>query len=134
MALLLKSKNKVSNNSVSYFLTPVAAMVFIAIAHINLANANNDSIEFNTDVLDLQDKSNISLNEFSRAGYVMPGKYPFKVNLNNRDLADSFDIEYIADPNDPSITTPCLTANIVDSIALRDEWKKRFSLIAKGNV
>ncbi|WP_273746767.1 hypothetical protein, partial [Morganella morganii] len=67
MALLLKSKNKVSNNSVSYFLTPIATMVFIAIAHINLANANNDSIEFNTDVLDLQDKSNISLNEFSRA-------------------------------------------------------------------
>ena len=56
MALRLKSKNKVFNNSVSYFLTPVATMVFIAIAHINLANANNDSIEFNTDVLDLQDK------------------------------------------------------------------------------
>lgn len=132
MALRLKSKNKVFNNSVSYFLTPVATMVFIAIAHINLANANNDSIEFNTDVLDLQDKSNISLNEFSRAGYVMPGKYPFKINLNSRDLADIFDVEYIADPNDPGMTEPCLTPDVVDLIALRDEWKQKVEFAKNG--
>ncbi|WP_369308853.1 outer membrane usher protein [Providencia rettgeri] len=124
MALLLKSKNKVSHNSVSYFLTPVATMVFLAIAHINLANADNDSIEFNTDILDLQDKGNISLSEFSRAGYVMPGVYPFKINLNSHELADIYDIEYMPIVDDESMTEPCLTSEIVDHLSLRSEWKK----------
>ncbi|MEX6209249.1 FimD/PapC N-terminal domain-containing protein [Providencia huaxiensis] len=132
MALLFKSKNKVFNNSVSYFLTPVATMVFIAIAQLNLANANNDSIEFNTDVLDIQDRENISLNEFSRVGYVMPGTYPFKINLNGRDLSETFDITYIADPNDESISRPCLTPDIVNHIALRSEWKKKIQFDNKG--
>lgn len=132
MALLLKRKNKVSNNSVSYFLTPVATMVFIAIAQINLANANNDSIEFNTDVLDLQDRGNISLSEFSRAGYVMPGKYPFKINLNSRDLPDSFEVEYITDPEDEGNTKPCLTPEVVDHFALRSEWKKKAEFSNQG--
>lgn len=132
MALSLKSKNKVSNNSVSYFLTPVATMVFFAIAHINFANANNDSIEFNTDILDIQDKSNISLSEFSRAGYVMPGKYPFKINLNSRDLADVYDVEYMPIAGDESMTEPCLTPEIVDHISLRSEWKKNVEFTHNG--
>ncbi len=62
----------------------------------------------------------------------MPGKYPFKINLNNRDLADIFDIEYIEDPNDPSMTEPCLTPDVVEHIALRDEWKKKVEFAKNG--
>ncbi|MBX7020113.1 hypothetical protein EX238_17795, partial [Providencia rettgeri] len=62
MDMLFKGKNKVFNNQVRHFLTRVAPMVFIAITHLNLAHANNDSIAFNTDVLDIQDRTNISFN------------------------------------------------------------------------
>ncbi len=131
MALLSKSKNKVFPNSVSYFLTPVAAMVLIAIAHIHVANANQD-IEFNTDILDLQDRENISLSEFSRAGYVMPGVYPFKITLNSQALSTIYDIEYMAVDGDDSITVPCLTPELVEHISLRSEWQKKVQYTHNG--
>ena len=33
-------------------------------------------IQFNTDILDLNDRSNIDLSHFSRSGFILPGVYP----------------------------------------------------------
>lgn len=38
-----------------------------------------DVVQFNTELLDLNDKKNIDLGQFSRAGYIMPGNYPLKI-------------------------------------------------------
>ena len=124
MTLLSNNKNKVFPNSVNLFLTPVALMVYLTLTHINLANANQD-IEFNTDILDLQDKQNISLSEFSRAGYIMPRVYPFYISLNNNLLSKVYDIEYKAVKGDDSVTVPCLTPELIEHIALRSEWQKK---------
>ncbi|MBX6999886.1 hypothetical protein, partial [Providencia rettgeri] len=32
-------------------------------------------IEFNTDVLDVEDRNNIDLEQFNRIGFIMPGTY-----------------------------------------------------------
>ena len=124
MALLFKSKNKVSPNSVNKFLTPVATMVLLAISHVNLAIANQ-GIEFNTDILDLKDRQNISLSEFSRAGYIMPRTYPFYISLNGNVLSTIYDIEYMAVNGDDTVTVPCLTPELIEHIALRSEWQKK---------
>lgn len=39
-------------------------------------------IEFNTDVLDLSDRTNIDLSQFARSGFVMPGTYSMMVQVN----------------------------------------------------
>lgn len=48
----------------------------------------DDEIQFNTDVLDTQDKNNIDLSHFSRRGYVMPGEYTFTIMVNKEILRE----------------------------------------------
>ena len=52
------------------FLILTAILGFIPVAH---------AVEFNTDILDAEDKSNIDLSRFSQAGYIMPGKYSLSI-------------------------------------------------------
>lgn len=46
------------------------------------------SVEFNTDVLDAEDKNNIDFSRFSSSNYILPGRYPLTLRLNDRDLSD----------------------------------------------
>ncbi|WP_455872425.1 FimD/PapC N-terminal domain-containing protein, partial [Serratia proteamaculans] len=41
-----------------------------------------EDTQFNTDVLDVKDRNNIDLDQFSRGGYIMPGDYSMKVRIN----------------------------------------------------
>ncbi|HDC4838631.1 outer membrane usher protein [Enterobacter cloacae] len=54
----------------------------------------DDDIQFNTDVLDTQDKSNIDLSHFSRRGYVMPGDYTFSIMVNKDILREERIVVY----------------------------------------
>lgn len=47
-----------------------------------------DDIQFNTDVLDVKDKQNIDLSQFSKRGYIMPGNYDFKIKINQNELEE----------------------------------------------
>lgn len=47
-----------------------------------------DDIQFNTDVLDVTDRNNIDLSQFSRGGYIMPGTYSMVVHINKNDLPE----------------------------------------------
>ncbi len=47
-----------------------------------------DNIQFNTDVLDVNDRKNIDLSQFSRSGYIMPGTYGMAVHVNKNDLQE----------------------------------------------
>ncbi|MGO7690415.1 FimD/PapC N-terminal domain-containing protein, partial [Rhizobium ruizarguesonis] len=49
-------------------------------------SADEADVQFNTDVLDVKDRANIDLGEFSRAGYVMPGTYTMTVHINKTSL------------------------------------------------
>ncbi len=46
-----------------------------------------DTIQFNTALFDLEDKKNIDVKQ-SRAGYIMPGIYPLKVQVNKETLPE----------------------------------------------
>ena len=45
-------------------------------------------IEFNTDVLDVEDRNNIDLEQFNRIGFIMPGTYNLKININGHSLSE----------------------------------------------
>ncbi len=61
-----------------------------------------EEIQFNTDVLDTQDKNNIDLSHFSRRGYVMPGEYTFTIMVN-KDILREEPIVVYADGDDGKI-------------------------------
>lgn len=62
-----------------------------------------EEIQFNTDVLDVNDRKNIDLSQFSRGGYIMPGRYSMVVHLNKSDLPEQ-QVPFYAPDDDPNGT------------------------------
>ncbi|QZY66651.1 outer membrane usher protein (plasmid) [Providencia rettgeri] len=76
-----------------------------------------EAFEFNTDVLDLEDKTNIDLNQFSRAGYIMPGTYSFTLKANDEQLGE-VSVPFYPPMNDPEGSEACLSPDVVSQLAL----------------
>ncbi|HIE0647016.1 TPA: fimbria/pilus outer membrane usher protein [Serratia marcescens] len=80
------------------------------------------AIEFNLDVLDAEDRSNVDLSRFSHAGYVMPGNYIMAVYLNEQNIADREQtIPFYSDENSTQASKICFPANLVDRLGLTEE-------------
>lgn len=84
------------------------------------ALASSDSIQFNTDVLDVSDRSNVDLSKFSRAGYIMPGTYNMIIHVNRSQLDDT-QVTFRVPENDPDGSVPCLTPDIVSRLGLKEK-------------
>nr|ELR5114621.1 outer membrane usher protein [Providencia stuartii] len=76
-----------------------------------------DAIEFNTEVLDLEDKNNIDLNQFSRAGYIMPGTYSLTLKVNDETLPE-ISVPFYVPIDDPEGSVPCLSPEVVTQLGL----------------
>jgi outer membrane usher protein FimD/PapC len=76
--------------------------------------------EFNTDVMDIGDRSRIDVSHFSRAGYVMPGNYPLTLNVNGAEVREVA-VTFAVPDGDPQGSTPCLTPEIVDLFGLKKD-------------
>ncbi|QGH61592.1 outer membrane usher protein [Serratia proteamaculans] len=85
-----------------------------------------DGIEFNTDVLDVKDRSHIDLNQFSRAGYIMPGRYPMVVQVNKHQLPEQ-SIRFLTPPKDPKASVACLTPETVEQLGLKKAALQRLT-------
>lgn len=86
--------------------------------HVTMACAADD-IQFNTDVLDLNDRNNIDLSQFSRSGYIMPGLYDMVVHLNKTDLPEQQIPFYISD-DDKNSSRACITRALADQLGLKE--------------
>ncbi|WP_435952411.1 outer membrane usher protein [Dryocola sp. BD626] len=106
-------------------LRPIAAgVIFVLISGMTEAAIAADSaIEFNTDVLDVKDRSNIDLSQFSRAGYIMPGEYVLAVRVNKSALQERA-IKFFAPDSDPDGSEPCFTPEIIHELGLKAEAEK----------
>lgn len=76
------------------------------------------SIQFNTDVLDVSDRAHIDLSQFSRAGFIMPGKYQMVVRLNKTELPEQ-PLGFLAPDDDPKGSEACLTRDLVAQLGLK---------------
>lgn len=79
-----------------------------------------DEFTFNTDVLDVSDRSNIDLEQFSRSGYIMPGEYVMSVQINKLELLEQ-PVTFIVPEDDPKGSVPCVTAELVEKFGLKSE-------------
>lgn len=121
------ASRKAEKKSNQHTIRPVAALIYLIIAGMACASSAAfaaGDIEFNSDILDLKDKQNIDLSDFSRAGYIMPGKYEFIVKVNNNELPDLYTINYIVPENDPKASIPCIPRELVNQFTLKPEWLK----------
>jgi outer membrane usher protein FimD/PapC len=99
-------------------LRPLAVWVGLTLGLVGQQVLAADSIEFNTDVLDVKDRSAIDLSEFSRAGYIMPGQYSLVLRVNKQELPEQ-PITFMAPPDDAKGSIPCLTPAVVEQLGLK---------------
>ncbi|MEZ7299040.1 fimbria/pilus outer membrane usher protein [Enterobacter cloacae] len=85
-----------------------------------------DTFEFNTDVLDVHDRENIDLSQFSHAGYIMPGGYHMVVHVNDSELPERA-ITFLAPENDPKGSVACLSPELVSQLGLKSSAAKNVS-------
>ncbi|SNY79826.1 outer membrane usher protein [Enterobacter sp. CC120223-11] len=78
-----------------------------------------DDIQFNTDVLDVNDRKNIDLSQFSRGGYIMPGTYNMVVHINNSDLQE-LPIPFYPPDNDLNGSRACINKALVEQLGLKE--------------
>lgn len=96
--------------------TLLAVSIVLAFAGGAVA-ASTDAIQFNTDVLDVEDKKNINLDQFSRAGYIMPGQYLLVLKVND-DALPEMPISFYVPEDDPQGSQPCLSPDAVAQLGL----------------
>ncbi|WP_323989199.1 outer membrane usher protein [Pseudomonas canadensis] len=75
-------------------------------------------IEFNTDVLDLSDRSNIDLSQFARSGFILPGTYSMVVQINTQPLSEQ-SVAFYPPDNDPKGSQACLSPGLVEQLGLK---------------
>src|SRR5690606_33146077 len=80
-------------------------------------------IDFNTDVLDVKDKANIDLSQFSKAGYIMPGDYAFKIKVNQNELEEQLVTVYAAEDNKDD-SKACFTSELVSKFGFKEQFQK----------
>ncbi|EAN1870802.1 outer membrane usher protein [Salmonella enterica] len=98
--------------------------VLIALSLVNpLYTFAVDDIQFNTDVLDVKDRTNLDLSRFARSGYIMPGTYMLSLRINQQELPERA-ITFAAPVDDPQDSIPCLTQDIVGLIGLKRNYLK----------
>lgn len=80
-----------------------------------------NEIEFNSNMLDINDRANINLAQFSKPGYLMPGEYSFTIYINNSSFNDETVFFYL-DPNNNDESTACVSPEIVKQLGLKAEY------------
>ncbi|AZF48759.1 outer membrane usher protein [Pseudomonas sp. R2-7-07] len=75
-------------------------------------------IEFNTDVLDLGDRTNIDLSRFARSGFILPGTYTMAVQLNAQPIPEQ-SVAFYPPDNDPKGSQACLSHSLVEQLGLK---------------
>ncbi|WP_171264710.1 fimbria/pilus outer membrane usher protein [Acinetobacter sp. ANC 4558] len=95
----------------------------ILISTFSSLSAANNEIQFNTDLLDLEDKGNIDLGYFSRPGYIMPGQYVFKLSLNHQYLSEK-KITFLESNQQNHLSEACLTPDIVQQFGIIKQIQK----------
>ncbi|KRP52297.1 outer membrane usher protein [Pseudomonas poae] len=83
-------------------------------------------IEFNTDVLDLSDRTNIDLSRFARSGFILPGTYSMVVQLNGQAIAEQ-SVAFYAPDDDPKGSQACLSASLVEQLGLKAAAAAKFT-------
>ncbi|CAI1872900.1 Outer membrane usher protein papC precursor [Serratia quinivorans] len=90
-----------------------------------------EELQFNTDVLDITDRNNIDLNQFSRSGYIMPGEYVMTLRINKQEIAEQ-SVMFYAPEDDPKGSEACITPEMVELFGLKPAMQKSMAWWHQG--
>lgn len=76
------------------------------------------SVEFNTDVLDTEDKKNIDFSRFSSSNYILPGHYQLTLRLNTRELSE-YIVPFYLRNGEQNNSEACLSPELVEQLGLK---------------
>ncbi|HCB3602715.1 MULTISPECIES: outer membrane usher protein [Serratia] len=102
------------------------ACICLACGYAILPTHANDAIQFNIDVLDVNDRKNIDLSQFSRSGYIMPGVYNMAIHLNKSELPEQ-NVSFYPPDNDDKGSQACLTAALVEQLGLKPSMLEKLT-------
>ncbi|WP_410493104.1 fimbria/pilus outer membrane usher protein [Enterobacter sp. DTU_2021_1002640_1_SI_PRY_ASU_LCPMC_013] len=88
------------------------------------------AVEFNTDMIDAEDKTNIDLSQFEKKGYIPAGQYIAKVEINKKKLPDIHSFEWIK-ANNESGTEVCLSKDDLTTFGFAEEFTQQLGTINK---
>jgi outer membrane usher protein PapC len=104
----------------------LSVCIFLALVHFAPIADAEDGIQFNTDILDVNDRKNIDLSQFSRSGYIMPGDYTMAIHLNNNELPEQ-SISFYPPQDDPQGSLACISPVLVEQLGLKPDAQKALS-------
>jgi outer membrane usher protein FimD/PapC len=117
--------NQIASDRLPFFLNTVSVSILLVFGTTQVVLAD-DSVVFNTDVLDVKERSNIDLSQFSQAGYLMPGRYQLVIHMNKSELSEQT-VEFLPPESDPKGSSVCLTPDIVTLFGMKDATIKQAS-------
>ncbi|TSB25741.1 fimbria/pilus outer membrane usher protein [Serratia marcescens] len=104
-----------------------------------LLTGRASAVEFNTDILDANDKKNIDFSRFSREGYILPGNYQMQVKLNGENLGNDIAVPFYvrAGKNTPTgkdgeMPEACLSPLLLDKLGLTEAALKKVGTWHQG--
>lgn len=96
---------------------------------LNFSTCRVWGVEFNTHILNAEDRSNVDLSAFSREGYTAPGDYLLDVYLNGRLIKEQQLIRFNNNP-DGTGSYACLEDSIISRLALKEDVSRNFKVHA----
>lgn len=79
------------------------------------------AIEFNTDMIDAEDRQNIDLSQFEKKGYIPVGSYLVRVKINKNTLPKAYNMEWVKADNE-SGSQLCLTKDRLTEFGFADSF------------
>lgn len=79
------------------------------------------ALEFNTDMIDAEDRQNIDLSQFEKKGYIPVGTYLVRVKINKNTLPKAYSLEWIKADNE-SGSQLCLTKDRLTEFGFADSF------------
>ncbi|MGP3070588.1 outer membrane usher protein [Serratia nevei] len=104
-------------------LKKLGCLIALAFGGINSWCYATQEIQFNTDVLDVNDRKNIDLSQFSHSGYIMPGMYTMVVHVNKNELPEQ-SVPFYTSGNDANSSRACVDKTLVEQLGLKTEQLK----------
>lgn len=99
-----------------------------------LLSGHTLAVEFNTDVVDTEDKNNINFSAFSRSDYIMPGTYQMQVRLNGDSLGNDISVPFYerTSASGEKLPEACLSPLVVEKLGLTDASRNKVGTWHQG--
>lgn len=95
-------------------------------------SAYSNTVEFNPNMFNLDDGENIDVSQFSKSGYILPGIYTLKIQLNKNVISEQ-PITFYSDDSQETGSLACLSPDQVSILALKSETLKKVTWLRDGN-